>query len=64
METHLKVKVILNGLTINGKTFMSGDTLEISDNALIESLRLSKFIDDFDDKKHKQVKVEKASEFN
>lgn len=58
----MKVKILLNRISINGRMFRNGDIFETSDHSLIESLKVNKFAEEIREERAK--KVEKADKFN
>jgi hypothetical protein len=59
----MKLKIILNRISINGQIFKNGDVFETSDQNLLESLKINKFAEEIREEKAKKFdKVDKINE--
>lgn len=58
----MKVKIILNSLSINGRVFHNGDTFETDDKGLVEALKVNKFAEEIREERVK--KVDKLNELD
>lgn len=58
----MKVRILLNNLIINGKTYNSGDILCTVDRALVDGLVSGRMGEVVDEKRSSRERIERADE--